>query len=409
MQTPVMVGGGAPAAGATQYSAIASFIGWNNTEANVRTPIPIAGTISNFRVRGNAALTQGQWVFTLRSGAAGGAMSSSTVTATLTTSAQEATDGTNTLAVAAGDQLTLQAVPTGSPAGPTNISFSFIFTATVSGESFVIFGHQSSSATTAGYLAPGQALTYLGESLLTQGVMPTGGVFSNMYVYCSAAPTGGGNTRTLTLRKNGANEAGVQVALTDTATNGNDTSGSVSYAAGDLLNVESAITGTPTASLVFVGLRFVPTTPGESLLFSGWSGTVAQSNVFSGANARRTNATTTETTTQDVAPAAFTWRKLYVAYSAAPGAGDSRIITARKAAGNLTITKTVSETGSGDGITTGNDTSNSESIVAGDLIDWAYTFSGTPATAQPSIGSVAYIAPAAAGGTSKNLLLLGVG
>lgn len=82
-----------------------------------------------------------------------------------------------------------------------------------------------------------------------------------------------------------------------------------------------------------------------------------------------------------VAPVAGTLRNLYVVADAAPGAGQTFIYTVRKNGADDTITCTLS----GAAATTGNDTTHTDSVAAGDTFDVKVVISAAAAAAHHAI------------------------
>lgn len=69
---------------------------------------------------------------------------------------------------------------------------------------------------------------------------------SNLYVRLGAAP-GAGKSRTFTIYKNGS-DTGLSVTISDTATEGSDTTDTISFSAGDWFTLKHTSSGTPTNS-----------------------------------------------------------------------------------------------------------------------------------------------------------------
>lgn len=75
----------------------------------------------------------------------------------------------------------------------------------------------------------------------------------NLYARLGTAP-GSGKSRTITLRKAGADSA-LAVTIADAATTGEDASDSIDLAKGDLIAIECVATGTPAASTLQGGIE----------------------------------------------------------------------------------------------------------------------------------------------------------
>lgn len=75
----------------------------------------------------------------------------------------------------------------------------------------------------------------------------------NLRVKLATAP-GSGKSRTVTLRKNGADTL-LTLSIADAATTGFNTSDEVSLAVDDVISIETTPTGTPAASLVYFAVE----------------------------------------------------------------------------------------------------------------------------------------------------------
>lgn len=202
--------------------------------------------------------------------------------------------------------------------------------------------------------------------------MPTGGAIKELRVSYGAT-VANPNTLIFTVRVNGS-----ATSLTCTVTGGGstcaDTSNSATVAAGDLVVIEKATSGTVTNSLV----RF-------SVLFDG---STSAESVFAGVTEDDLNATTTEynafygrvawgiseTSRKTMISTGGTIKKLYVSLTGTADTAKSYVFTVYKNGSSTSLTCTVS--GASD--TTCSDTSNSFSVAAGDYITIQSAPSGTP-------------------------------
>jgi LysM repeat protein len=104
---------------------------------------------------------------------------------------------------------------------------------------------------------------------------PTAGVISNVRITMGTAP-GSGNTRTYVVRKASAVTSGsptfsdtaVTFSIADTATSGEDTSNTITVAAGDFLYLLETRTGTPASTSQFTVSMDFETATGESAYIS---------------------------------------------------------------------------------------------------------------------------------------------
>lgn len=231
--------------------------------------------------------------------------------------------------IAAGDDVGLAISPSGSPTNSI-FSASFVFAPTAPNDT-VIFaqnsgGTFSNSSTTAIYPLSGAAPGTTGGTRIDS--LPDGGTIDKLYV-SSTAP-GTGTSYDYSLAKNG-----VVTALTwhdaDTATDGSDTTHSVTVAAGDDVTFWAAPTGTPTASTATFGVRYVLNTVGAyPIMATGKiisdSATVTTFYPASGGN---NTGSTTESNVQHISDSQ-TITKMVVKLTFAPGAGKSRTFTLRR-------------------------------------------------------------------------------
>lgn len=403
MQTPILALAGhstGPSVSATRHAALAGGAQtgqWENSATLVQIPVPLAGTFSNLRIRFPAAIADGDtWTVTLQ---AGGADTTLTTPATNANSGVSA-DTVNAPSVAAGDLMSLKCVPANTPDAQGRVQISLVFTATASGKS-VMFGRQDSgNATATFYLPVGTAgLDTLTTEASAEVVMPCDGTLDVWYGRLSAVP-GGTATRTYTVRKNGVDtDLILAFGAADQALND---SGSVAFVAGDRLTVSCATANGPATAAFGFGIGWTPAVDGESVLLFRAGALSNSTTVYGNTNGNTSTGQTTESDAYNVAPVAFTVRKMQARLSTAPGAGKSRAFTSRKNGGSEALTCTVA-----DAATTASDTSNSFSVAAGDLLTRMQVPTGTPtAVSSATVGTVAYIAPAAAAGPQPSKYLL---
>jgi hypothetical protein len=203
-------------------------------------------------------------------------------------------------------------------------------------------------------------------------IVPTSGKLDMMRVALDGSP-GAGKSYTFTLRKNNADTA-VTCVIADTSTQNSDLANSVTVAAGDRVVVSSTPSGTPTARLAKISMRFIPDNDGES--FIGLAGSDPSSAAVRYNQPQGTGAGTwqaTETNADMAMPAGVTLKKLYAKVVTAPGVGKSWVFRTRLNAANAGPSLTIS-----DAATTGNDSTSSSATSGGDLLSVMSTPSGTP-------------------------------
>lgn len=410
MQTPVMFSGGsvAPSNSATNYCGLIGAqhnTAWTTVSTAQRIPIPVAGTISKLYAR-FPTLGTGTYALTVRKNG-----TDQTLTCTVDQAGTgTASDTSNSFTVAAGDLVDIKCIPSGTPTAQTEpVQISMLFEATASGESFILGGNRANtvSITTGTYFAPGWA--DFGSSTIagSSSVMPTAGTIDKLYVNFPTAP-GSGNTLAVTIYKNGS-ATGVTCSVADTATTGSDLSNSITVAQNDLISFfVQATAGTPAATYIRIGARFVPTVNGESVMFGGWAGVPAvAADRFVAASGAVNTGVTTESNAYNLVPVAFTAKKLTLSLVTGPGGGTrTRSIWLRQGTGTQADTSLTAVCT--DAQTSANDNSNTVSVAVSDFID-IRTNSSASATSPGNMRTsmVAYIAPAAAG--ASMLTLLGVG
>src|SRR3990167_3383309 len=209
-----------------------------------------------------------------------------------------------------------------------------------------------------------------------QTLISEAGTVKTFYVELRTAP-GAVTTRTFTLRKNGSNQS-LTVTISGTDTTGSDLSNSFTVVAGDRLTISSTVTGTPAASVVFWSMLFDSSTAKRSIL-NGNRSTISTTvgNYVSLGGHTGTSIETSEFANEILIPTSGTIKNLYVELSASPGASKSRAFTVYKNSLLTTLAKTVS-----DSDTTGNNTSDSFSVSAGDAIVILTSPSGTPSASD---------------------------
>lgn len=377
----------APSTSSTNYS---SWFGTGNgglASSNSRvTPSPAAGNIGNLTVRFPTA-TGGGATYTINllvNGSQAG--SPGNVSCQITNAALTCSDTTNSASIVAGDQISYQIVPAGTPAVQANsIQISTTFTGSVANESLIGTGFgQSPSTSATNYTAfSGGASTFNATEANVAVTLPAAGTLDKLYVVAQSAP-GAARTSAFSVCLNGTGScATITCSLTGAGsgagiTTCNDTTHSISVAEGDTISLQSVPTGTPATDNITAALRFVPATTGQSIVL----GTTLGVNV-SQANPRYSvmggqSTTSTEANDLSVAPVALTVKKFRAVQDAAPGGTATRTFVLRKGTGggqsdqSLTCQITSAITSCSDG-------GNTVSASVGDLINWKETPANTPA------------------------------
>lgn len=199
-------------------------------------------------------------------------------------------------------------------------------------------------------------------------VIPGDGTVSDFYVELDGTP-GSSKSWTITVQQDtGAGFANTDLAVTiaDSATTGNDTTDSIGVSAGDRLILKVTQSGSPTARKCRWTLTYSGIAPSSSLtpVVGGGITNNAATRYGSVAGIWGALSTTTENETRRVMPCAGTVKNLYVVLSASPGTDpDAYRFTVRKGGASQALTVTVTAPN-----TSGNDTANSFSVSAGDVL-----------------------------------------
>ena len=170
----------------------------------------------------------------------------SSLAATVSGTSTSGSDTTNSVALAAGDTLTIRSVPNSSPTGGITPAFGIVFTPTNTGENFMGFGSASApSASAINYeqiLGIGNQAWSATES--GRYMMPGPCTLRGLHIKLGTAP-GVGASRTFTIRKSTGDTA-LAVTISGASTTGS-ISGNVECAQGEFFLLKSSVTGTPAA------------------------------------------------------------------------------------------------------------------------------------------------------------------
>jgi len=383
----------------TRYLGMASGMAngsWGTSAVHPR--ISCSGTLSDLWVRWPNGTTTGTWTITLQVNGVDTALTVQISSAL--GSPYKISDTTNQVSVTAGQQVGWKVVPASTPDLPTApVQLSCLFTGTTAGES-VLFSTHTGSTTSGFYMQIAANNDNLGTEVQRQIIAPTAGVISKMYIQLTAAP-GGVTTRTYTLRVNGADSA-LTETMTGAATQNTPTTNAVSIAKGDLIDISVTTTGPPAIASAAIGLNWLPTVDGESLAVGSFiTATSSGLSRYGNLNGQTLGGIATESDTYNIAPFAFTAKKLRAETTTAPGVGTYRDYFLRNAGASTAVTCRVDGT-----VTKSTDDPSEAAVAAADLIDVMTTPVGTPAGTNTSRASlVMYISP---GGT-RQMTLLGAG
>lgn len=357
---------------------------WGTTESTFTVPMSVSGTFRNLSVTLNGTPGAGNnYAFTLRKNGA-----DQSVTTTISDSATTGTDFSNSFTVVAGDLVCIKVIATSTPTART-AKWTIEFETSTTGYN-ITGGFSQSNLTSGRYhsISEGgnEATTYPQPAM----VIPHSCTLRALYIELTAAPAST-HSRTFTIYKNGSSEASTATVVTGAATNNNTTGLSVSFSPGDTVAINHVSSGTPTASRGKWGLLFESDVDGNSMLLSNTHLSVSTADSYSQLGASRTDGVAESTAQVKVSSTGFDLKNFYVDFRVAPGATKSWVCSLRLGAVSQALAVTVS-----DANTTGNDTSDTISVVTDDLINIFLDGTGTPATTTFRSGMTMYIAPAVA-------------
>lgn len=288
---------------------------------------------------------------------------SSTTTSTVTTTSTSSSTSTSTTS-------TTGTTTTTTTIAPSVQVLSMGATTTAQSTGAINYAPISGMGTTGNWQAT--------ESLV-EGAVAQSGTFGGLRAVVETVP-GGTASWTVTLDVNGTPSA-LTCTITSAATTCQDaTHGhNVSVVAGDRVAIRSEPTNTPAAASLRVSVLY-QTVVNQTLWPISVLGTLASANGFlaplSGANGNTDSAAT-----RLVVPIAGTVENLTTVCANAVGAGATRVFTVNLNGVGQTLTCTQSA-----GQTLCSDTGHPVSVVAGDQVNLAYTFTGTPGSSACALG-----------------------
>jgi hypothetical protein len=364
--------------------------------------MPVAG---NFRkmyavllTDPDSAASSNGYTFTLRKN---GVATAATVTILSSTSSFEASYAGADVHFAAGDLVDYEQDVVGSPANAPLASFIIEFQSDSGGgyyKTILTSGIKGASLTATGaqFLSAFGQLAQNATEGNTYTVVPMAGTITSFSSQLTTVP-GTSNSRTFTIRQtSGGSTSSVGTAITySAAQNGVHTqTQSISVAAGDLIDYQEDVTGTPATSKAGFSLVFEPTTGGQFIIPSSYPlGSIlsASATRYVGLSVGAGAVETTEANAKQVVTADFSLNGWTAWLDVSPGgSGKTYTVDLRRNAGAPSVTYST-------GITAGGVTSSastSYSIVANwDLLDTRVVPSSTPTAAHMVISYVGYIAP----------------
>ncbi len=206
------------------------------------------------------------------------------ITCQVANTATTCNDPTNTASFSAGDSITIQVVPTGTPTARSP-KWGLRFTPTINGESVLFVRELNNSNVTRYHAIQGSGERSTNE-VNVQVVAPLAFQLKKLYFNIVHGQPTAGTSRILTVRKNGAGTS-LGGTLTDTAAWVTDLSDTVDYAAGDLVSTEMTNTGSPPTAVVefwstvaFVDPGTAATTPTSKFRIFGGKWNIFGGSVF---------------------------------------------------------------------------------------------------------------------------------
>ena len=400
MTTPVIAGlFSTPTQGANAYAPLLGGVGASPFGAGdtKEFPIAISGTLSNLYVNFPTTLTQGSYVFSLVQNGS----TTSTPHCSITTSVGACSDTSDPISVTAGDTVGILTAPTGTPTANTNIQWAVTFVSTSTNESFLAGGGAGGPSTSAQNWSAIQGWgTWLATSdAIASNVMPAAGVIDHLYVVGSAAP-GASKSYTVTIYQNGSaagSPGSLSCVLTGTGsgagiTTCNDLTNAITVAQGDTISVSSTPASTPATDIIRWGVRWKPTTAGQSLMLMSDVSTIPSTTAtnysyLNGAGSAGVTEANNEMLAPVISGGGFSIASMYVAFSAAPTTG-TRIVTLMNPAGTpsvaMTCTLSLAAT-SACGAATAVTGIGASSAT---LLDWKHVSAAATATTSYKIGAV---------------------
>lgn len=396
MTTKQFLISGTPDAPSTSVTEYAVLLGtqfastWVTTENAGKEVVSTPGTLTNFKVGVvNAPGVGASWTFTIRKGASnGGAMGDTALSVTISDSAVLSALDTDSVAVVAGDIITISATPSGPPAAAGAVHLTVQFTPATVSETLLLSNSAGSNLVANDYQTLIGDKTPDATEFDAQTLFPTAGVLKNLYVELNNAP-GVGTSRVFTVLVNGsAPVGGLVVTISDAAKVGNDTANSIVISAGDKVTIQTTVTGSPLASLGYFGATFVPTVSGEWITSATTDDVTSSTAVeYQTLNCGDSALNNTDSEHYNLAQAT-TAKKIYVNLGTAPGASNTWTFTLRKN-GTTDTALTVSVADSN----TNNNAAVDVAISDNDLLDIAVDARAGTATSTSQIAILFYNAP----------------
>ena len=377
-----------PSTSVVNYNTMSGGRIWD-TAANigqVQDLMPTAGAWAKLRVVLTVAPGAGKsYKFTLFVDGVASALTT-TISNTDTSNA----DTVNSVAVTAGQTVTIECLPTGSPAA-TVVTWTWVFTGDIAGESIIMGHNLNNFANNVNRFC----VMAMSESLATtpipvEQLVAASGIIKKLFIELKGfSPGTDPDAYRFTVQKNTVSQP-LTVTITGTGTSGDDTVNSFTIVGGDTLDMLIEPISVPAnVGRARWGCVFVADTDGESLLLGALTADLDNSLTEFGAIPTRPALfwTVTEADRRMLGQVC-TLKKLFIKLTATPGAGNNYKFTTRVAGvdGNLTVTVA-------DAATTGNDSVNTDVIANDQHIAVQVIPTSVPNVADALYGMVCFVAP----------------
>lgn len=348
--------GNALAPGTTYYNIVQGVQSNDTTENDRKQLVAAAGTISDFYIKLGVAPGAGKsTTATLR---VNGADTSAVVTISDTD-----TSGTSNeeVSVSAGDEVCWKILVESGGTNPLHWEGACVFE-----------GDDDSQAIWCGHgtgMSAGNERTFgvtgwnssVAVGAVYDVVCSEAGTIKNLYVELPSGP-GAGKSIDFTLYKNGVAQS-LTCTISNTDTTGNDTSNTVSVAAGDKLMLSTDPDAGSTIGEVYYGMVIEPTTEGNYPM-PGMNSSFPDTVVNQYGNILGFNAGfAADNAIHGVAVMKGTLKNFYYSIKTAPGAGNHWDFTVQKNDTNTDLTVAINNSD-----TTGSDTSNTVEVEDGDIV-----------------------------------------
>ena len=366
---------------------------WSTTEYTVVWPA--SGTITDLFVELDSSTGAGntsQWTIRVNKATPG------TPTSASCTNASACSDSTNATSITAGDEVSIEQIPTSSPA-TSDPSWSIVWNPTTADYTVLVGSTMANTLGTSGtqYL-PMHGIRAIDTTAFDVSTLfPTGGTLRDLYVELGTDP-GDGTSRTFAFGTVDCTVTGSAGGTNKTCNSGADTQ---AVRAGQAYTLTSTVSGTPAVSIASYGVVFVPTTSGQ-FTFHGTSddalGTADEFTYLVTAGTGAGHWTGTTTIRENLAGVAFTMKNIYFESAVDVGPDtDLYNLFFRNNASNTTLTCQITGTGAGpwqcnftedQAVTSGQELSvavtDDGTTPAGGAARWALTGFITPTGGAPA-------------------------